>query len=75
MNWIVLTSLHTIYKNGKVRAKKALDDDPRFRRLFEQTHELRPFAGFYVKDRGFDQYYENNHKDNYDAYVTFLERN
>jgi len=75
MNWIVLTSLHAIYQNGKVRAKKALEDDPNIQHLLTQTHELQRFAGFYKKNHGFDQYYENNHKDNYDAYIAFLERN
>lgn len=75
MNWIVLTSLHTIYLDGKVRAKKALDDDPHVQHLVTQTHELHRFARFYKKSHGFNHYYENHHKDNYDAYIAFLERN
>ena len=75
MNWIVLTSLHTIYQTGKVRVKKALEDDPHIQHLLTQTHELHRYAGFYEKSHGFDQYYENNHKDNYNSYVAFLERN
>jgi hypothetical protein len=75
MNWIVLTSLHTIYQDGKVRVKKTLEDDPHIQHLLTQTHELQRFAGFYKKGHGFDQYYKNNHKNNYDAYIAFLERN
>ncbi|MEZ4708345.1 MAG: hypothetical protein R3A44_14125 [Caldilineaceae bacterium] len=75
MNWIVLKSLHTIYQAGKVRVKKTLEDDPYIQHLLTQTHELQQFAGFYKKGYGFDRYYESNHKDNYDAYVAFLERN
>ena len=75
MNWIVLTSLRTIYENNKVHIKSALDDDPHIQHILTQTHELQRFSGFYHKSHGFDEYYEKNHQENYDAYVTFLGRN
>ena len=74
MNWIALKSLNTIYHDGKVKAKKTLEQDSQIQHLLNQTGELHKFSGFYEKGDGFDQYYEQNHLSSYSQYASFLKR-
>jgi hypothetical protein len=73
MNWVTLKALHEIYQQGETAKRKTLLEDSKIRFLLRQTHELREGVSTILKGSGFDDYYRNNHLQNYLDYCQFLE--
>lgn len=75
MNWIVLTSLHKIYIEDRVKSNKTLLENPDIRQLIDNTKELYEHGQFIVKTEKFNSYYEKHHLNNYKKYYDFLTSN
>jgi hypothetical protein len=73
MNWVVLKALHEIYERGETKKKESLIADNSIRFLLDQTRELKEGVRTVIKGDGFDEYYKNNHLQNYLDYYQFLE--
>jgi hypothetical protein len=73
MNWPVLKALHEIYLTGQTAKKDGLLKDSKVRFLLQQTRELSLGVKSIFKSDGFDDYYEANHLENFQAYEQFLE--
>lgn len=75
MNWNVLTSLHKIYIEGKVKSNKTLLENYDIKHLIDDTRELYEHGQFIVKTEKFNSYYEKYHLNNYKKYDDFLASN
>ena len=75
MNWIIITQLNEIYRNGKTRKISTLVKDPTIQYLLYNTKELLERGDYIVKGNGFEKYYETHLKVNYEYYHDFLVRN
>ncbi|MDR5591658.1 hypothetical protein [Christiangramia sp. SM2212] len=74
MNWTVLKSLNEIYLSGKTKNKASLKKDAEIEHLLN-TRELISLGKNVNKGRGFDDYYEKHHLQDFKDYFTFLEEN
>ena len=74
MNWVMLTSLHEIYRNGQTKIKPTLKRDSTIKSIVG-TKELIEVGAFLIQGEGFQAYYERYHLENFCKYKDFLERN
>jgi len=73
MNWTALKALHEIYERGETNKKESLLRDNHILFLLHQTGELKEGVRMILKGDGFEDYYRNNHLQNYLRYYQFLE--